>query len=229
MSSGSKLMRYHVWLGWLVGIPLLLWTASGLFMVAQPIEAVRGEHLKNPPVPIADFAPVAPSLEGRPALAITLVQQPRGPVWLIDYADGGKRRADARTGKLLAPLGAREADSIARASFAGSAPLQSMKRFSADAAPLDLRRDRPSWQAHFADGTNVYVDGDTGAVLATRSTFWRAFDFMWGLHIMDLQTREDTSHPLLIGFAALALLSILLGIVLLPLRRGKRKIRADRG
>ena len=60
-------------------------------------------------------------------------------------------------------------------------------------------------------------------MLALRSRLWRAFDFMWGLHIMDLQGREDTHHPLLIGSAALALLTSLLGLVLLG--RPRRKAR----
>ena len=30
---------------------------------------------------------------------------------------------------------------------------------------------------------------------------------MWGIHIMDLETREDAHNPLLIGFGAVALLT----------------------
>ena len=41
----SRLRRWHIWLGWIVGIPMLVWTLSGLVMVARPIEEVRGEHL----------------------------------------------------------------------------------------------------------------------------------------------------------------------------------------
>ena len=37
-----KLVRWHVWLGWLIGLPIIIWTASGLLMVVQPIETVRG-------------------------------------------------------------------------------------------------------------------------------------------------------------------------------------------
>lgn len=215
------MMRWHVWLGWLVGVPLLLWTASGLFMASWPIDTIRGEHLKAEAPALAGFVPVPPVLVGRPVQTLTLAQQAGGPMWLIDYADGGKRRADARTGALLPPLGASEASAIARASFAGDDTLTGIQRFAADDAPMDLRRPRPSWQARFADGTHVYIDAETGAVLATRSALWRAFDFMWGLHIMDLQTREDTNHPILIGFAALAVVSVLIGIILLPLRRAK--------
>ena len=48
---------------------------------------------------------------------------------------------------------------------------------------------------------------------------------MWGLHIMDLESRSDTSHPLLIGFAALAFLMVLLGLIVLPWRYLKRRRR----
>ena len=45
-----------------------------------------------------------------------------------------------------------------------------------------------------------------------------------GLHIMDLQTREDTSHPILIIFAALSVFGALMGTVLL-FRRRRRAAR----
>lgn len=220
------IMRWHVWLGWLVGVPLLLWTASGLFMVSFSIDTIRGEHLKAQAGALPDIVAVPPVLAGRPVHTFTLTQQAGRPIWLIDYADGGKRRADARTGGLLPGVSAREAAVIARASFAGPHALVGVRHFASDDAPLELRRPRPSWQARFADDTHIYVDAETGAVLATRSALWRVFDFMWALHIMDLQTRENTHHPLLIGFAALALVSILIGVILLPLRRAKGHKRA---
>ena len=58
----QTLHKWHIWLGWLVGVPLILWTASGLFMVARPIEEVRGEHLRAKAAPISAIAPTAPFL-----------------------------------------------------------------------------------------------------------------------------------------------------------------------
>jgi hypothetical protein len=47
---------------------------------------------------------------------------------------------------------------------------------------------------------------------------------MWGLHIMDLETREDAHNPLLIGFGIVSLLTILLAFVLLPMTlKGRRR------
>ena len=48
--------RWHIWLGWLVAVPLLLWTLSGLVMVVRPIEEVRGRTLQiaHDPAPVAE-------------------------------------------------------------------------------------------------------------------------------------------------------------------------------
>ena len=218
-----KLMRWHVWLGWLIGVPIIIWTASGLLMVAQPIENVRGNHLRSEAPMLDAIRPVAPLLEGRTAKSLTLQQNDSGPFWVIAYADGGKRRADALTGALLPPVSAAEADAIARAARADSAAIRSVKRFDAGNAPSDQRSGRPAWQVAFDDDARFYIDADTGELLSVRTKFWRVFDFMWGLHIMDLQTREDTSHPILIGSAALALAGSILGFVLLFTRRRRKR------
>ena len=122
----------------------------------------------------------------------------------------------------------REIRTIADAALASPGDVAAVRAFAADAAPFDLRRERASWQVAYADGLNVYIDALTGETLAVRSNQWRWFDLMWGLHIMDLQTREDTSHPLLIGFAALAFFGSLMGTILL-FRRRKAGIRSNGG
>ena len=38
--------KWHIWLGWLVGLPMLMWTVTGLVMIWVPIEDVRGNHLR---------------------------------------------------------------------------------------------------------------------------------------------------------------------------------------
>jgi hypothetical protein len=91
--------------------------------------------------------------------------------------------------------------------------------FPADQVPFDFRQSMPVWQLVLTDGTHVYVGQQSGRIEAVRTRWWRAFDFMWGLHILDPQTREDTSHPLLILAAALSVIGALLGCVLLFRRR----------
>ena len=51
MAGSRRLMarfaRWHIWLGWATGVPLLLWAASGVVMVAKPIEEVHGDQLRR--------------------------------------------------------------------------------------------------------------------------------------------------------------------------------------
>ena len=229
MRARRTVSRIHVWLGWLVGIPFLFWTISGLWMAARPIEEVRGEHLKARPIALAmKTQPIFPQTDGMAIHSVKLEQQVSGPVWIVTLANGVQKRASAVDGTWLGGLGKAEARQVAEASYVGSADLETMERFTASAAPLDLRKQRPSWRARFTDGTHVYVDADTGAMLAMRSGQWRAYDFMWGLHIMDLETREETSHAVLIAFAAIAATSTMLGLILLPLVSRRRKGKADK-
>ena len=220
------LRKYHIWLGWLVGLPLLAWTVSGLVMVIQPIEKVRGEDLIAKPPALAPLgAPVPPAIGPRPVASLKLEQRPGGPRWIVTYADGGSRLADAATGRLLPPLGAGDARAIVEARYTGKERISAIDRISADDPPLELRRNVESWRVTMADGTRFYVDAATGDILARRTPFWRIYDFMWGLHIMDLKTREDTSNPLVIGLGAVTLVTTILAIVLLPMTIRRKKAR----
>jgi hypothetical protein len=213
-----RFVRWHIWLGWIAAVPLMLWLASGLFMAARPIEEVRGETLRRAPAPVALAGLVLPREPVR-AAKLSLVDQLGRPTWIVNDSDGGAGRYSARDGLPLAPVSAAEAQLLVAAAWAGTAKLTALRRFPADASPGDLRQPRPSWRASFADGAHLYLDADTGAVLAVRTRWWRAYDFAWGLHIMDLQTREDTSNPFLWLFGTLALALSLLGSVLLFRRR----------
>ena len=208
----QRFARWHIWLGWLVGFPILMWTVTGLVMVARPIEDVRGEHLRAPHPAIDPAQVMFPPAIGEPIHEARLVAQPDGPAWIVSAADGARWRYSARFGTATPPVVKDEARRIAEAAYAGE-------------APPDARASAAAGRARFADGTHVYIDDATGEVLALRTGQWRLYDAMWGLHIMDLQTREDTHHPILIAFAALSAIGASLGCVLLFRRRKARVLR----
>ena len=232
-----RLARWHIWLGWLTGLPLVMWTVTGLVMVARPIETVRGTHLRADTSQIdkslpAQFAlPAALDLSGRTIERIEIAAPDGVPLVWATQADGSVQRYDARTGRALPRLSMREAQGIAVAGTtipgvqAGSPP--PARFFEADDVPFDFRRPMPVWQVAMPDGTHVYVGADTARIEAVRTRWWRVFDFVWGLHIMDLETREDTSHPILILFAALGAIGSIIGCVLL-FRRRKARIKVPR-
>jgi hypothetical protein len=203
---------------------MLFWTVSGLVMVAKPIEEVRGEDLIAKPKPISVTGPlVAPQIEGRQVSAITLEHRADGPRWEIDFADGGHRLADPSTGRLLPRLGAADAAKELTARYVGAAKVAEVSRVEANSPPLELRKAVNGWRVRMSDDTHFYIDEGSGEIIARRTSWWRIYDLMWGMHIMDLQGREDTNNPWIISFAALSLGMVLLALTLLPMTITRRK------
>ena len=223
-----NLAKWHIWLGWLVGVPIAMWLATGLFMVSRPIEEVRGEHLKREVTTEALVIPGSALAADDTNLAEMRVTMQGGrAVAILTGLDGATRRVDFASGKALPPLDATAARALVADRITGGDKVRSVTLFSAENAPFDFRRPVAAWQVALEDGTNVYVGRDTGQIEAVRTRWWRAFDFAWGLHIMDLSEREDTSHSILIIFAALSLTGAMIGCVLMFRRRRARRSLPD--
>jgi hypothetical protein len=224
MRVRHTLRRWHIWLGWLVGVPMLFWTLSGVVMVWKPIEEVRGSELLREPAPVRlAFRPIPPATEGLALERLSLEPRAAGPRWVIEARGAPVRLADPLTGRLLPPLGPAEAAREVTSRYTGSATVTAITRTSADAPPLDLRRPLAAWQVRMSDGTHFYVDAGSGEVIARRTRWWRFYDWMWGLHIMDLDTREDTHNPWLVGFGLAALVTTVLALLLLPFAVRRRR------
>ena len=231
MTRRTIFYRFHIWLSWIIGLQILIWVATGLFMALSPIETVRGEHLVRTPeaVDLRGTSVRAPAdiLRGEKRVVDKLVLKTwlGQPTYEIHYADGRAGMVDARSGKRLTPLTKTAAEMAALAAFAGKASEATATRVDPKAIPIDFRRDEPAWAVRFTGayvqrgGTIFYVGAETGEVLARRTDRWRLYDFMWGLHIMDWRDREDFNNPLLIAASILAMASVLAGAVLLFTRR----------
>ncbi len=224
------LTRIHLWLGWLIGVPMLFWTVSGLWMVHRPIDEVRATHLRAEAIPLAKPPTLAwPEAGSHRIESLTLEQQALGTRWVIRFVAGDLGRADPATGALLGAVTAPEAQAIARAGYKGDARIIRVTRFAKNANPIDLRKGRPAWQVQFSDNANLYIDAESGSILALRTAQWRIYDMMWGLHIMDLQGRENSNHPVLILFAALSAFSVFLALILLPIASWRQNRRLSLG
>lgn len=227
--SMRTLAKWHIWLGWLVGVPIAMWLATGLLMVSRPVDEVRGEHLRRemptPPLVIEGSALASPQAQLR---EMRVVMQGGRAVAILTGLDGSVRRVDFATGTALDPLDAVAARALVATHIVGGDKAESVTLFPADSTPFDFRRPLTVWQVALNDGTNIYVGRDTGEIEAVRTRWWRAFDFAWGLHIMDLSEREDTSHPVLILFAALSLTGAVIGCVLMFRRRRARPTATPR-
>jgi hypothetical protein len=216
--------KIHLWLGIAIGIQVFIWLASGLFMTWFPIETVRGEHLRSeitqqtltwPDTHISMQEAIRAS--DMPALSVSATMLQDIPIWRVQGADG-TALIDATNGKRLTPLSEALASKIAAHTYSGAGDLQQANLLSDP--PREYGRPGPVWRIEFGpqDAASFYVDASTGEVCAVRTTLWRVFDFMWGLHIMDWSTRENFNSWWIKMTASMAVLFALAGIVLTILR-----------
>jgi hypothetical protein len=217
--TGHRLRRWQVWLCWVIWLLALAWIISGLALAIRSSAGMGGEALLNGASALpSDFALAAPAIGPRPVASLRLEARSDGPKWLIAYADGGTRLADARTGALLPPLAAADAARIVETRYTGGARIASVDRTAPEAPSPDFRPNVAAWRVTMSDGTRFYLDAATGEMLASRTRWWRVFDVMQQIHVIDLGTREDAPGPLLIGVALVTLAGLAMASVLLVRR-----------
>lgn len=216
------LRQFHRWVGLLVGVQVLLWVLGGFIMSVLKLDAVHGDPARAVVTPVAldpaavriPLAAILADSRFAGARTVTLQTWLGRPVYRIELPTG-PALADAGTGRLLTPLDEAAARAVALADYAGTGRISAIEwvETAEGRAPEYRGRDLPLWRVRFDDerGTHLYVSPGTGAVVARRNDLWRAFDFVWMLHIMDYQEREDFNHPLLVATAGTALLFVISG------------------
>lgn len=225
----------HNWLGIILAAQISLWFLSGLVMAWLPIDEVRGTHLKIEPKVSWAQAQVAPAsvlAKHSPNALLSfshrvLVDPLRAePVYQVE--DGNSiTRYSALTGNTYQAIQEDDIQQLAVAQYKGTASISSVRLL--EVLPQEVSHlTPPLWQVVFndEDNTHFYLSPTTGKVERVRTDTWRLFDFMWMLHIMDYEERSDFNHPLLIAFAASALLFTFTGFILLYYKfRPRRKSR----
>jgi hypothetical protein len=224
--------KTHRALGLVIGVQLLLWTASGLYFSWNNIGKVRGEHLVAEPETLTpgdgaylppDDAIAAVTASGESIESVSRISlRPLlgDPVYEIEYRADGKTRfalVDAVGGEIRSPLGREEAVAVARADFVPDAAVIEVERVETIGRGSEYRgRELPAWRVEFdhPSGTRLYVSADRGLVRARRNTTWRAFDLLWMFHIMDYENRDDINNAVLRFLSILGVTTVVSGYVL---------------
>jgi len=220
--NAARLSRLgHRWLALLVGLQLVAWTLSGLYMVVVDLDFIHGDTLvRNVTSPVRIDGPLAPLTRIRAGrldvTAIELRTLPDQGQRVYELARSrGPELLDAATGAIVPPFDAARIRALAVAYYAGGGSPASITRIAVDAdVPGEIRgRRAPLWRVDFDDwtATTLYLDPATGRLVTRRHRFWRWFDFLWSLHIMDYVGREDVNNPLLRVATPLALLTASFG------------------
>ena len=223
--------RTHRYLGVLLGIQFFLWTIGGLYFSWSNMDEVHGDPQKKPtPQYRADLAFVSPSivlknlktkLEVDSILNINLIDILGKPTYRCEFLHKGKHKmyqlADATTGDLRAPLSIEEATALAKQQFNGDPTVVSVEAIKEVNGHHEYRENPlPAVAVTFAKPTEttVYVSTEMGVVTKYRNTKWRIFDFLWMLHTMDYESRDEIGNWLLRAFSIFGLLTICSGFIL---------------
>lgn len=232
MNSVTLVRKIHRFAALIIGTQILLWTLSGAYFALIPIDEIRGGHLATPAIGfeaanLNAFATpgyaINKFMTANSAAEITGVslRQLRGRnVYYLNTKIDNKetnRLVDARTGEPLEIMQPREAELLASQVTEFTAPISNIELVEALESDSEVKgRLLPMYKISYDHSSNVslYMDAWTGELVATRTTFWRAFDFLWMLHIMDYDERSDFNNNLLRIFAFSALLFVISGFVL---------------
>lgn len=225
MLKHAMIYRLHKIFSVVVGIQILLWVISGLYMTAVPINYVHGDHLRSESpkdVLINSEQWVKPTellaqFNFEKVTSVQIISRLGRSTYLIEVEDK-PFLFDAISAEPIPALTETQAIEIAKASYTGSEIVLSARLIDSYVEVPEIKgRPLPIWQVNFDDwvSTSLYVSNIEAEVITARSSIWRVFDFLWMLHIMDYDERSDFNNPLVIFMASLAMLLILTGIILL--------------
>jgi uncharacterized iron-regulated membrane protein len=194
--------RIHKWLALFVGLQVLLWLLTGLYMTAIHIDVIHGDRFIRPPdrrpFDLSEIVEPSHVLAGAPGgRSVRLARRIDQPVYVVET---GTRPIvfDAATGARLDRPNEATIRAVARDRFMGDAPIVSAVLL--DRVPPEVRgRESPIWRVEFGgwNRPTLYLSAATGELLTRRHELWRVFDFAWMLHIMDYDERENVNNPLL--------------------------------
>ena len=223
--QSSAFRTWHRWLSVVVGVQMVIWAISGAYMVIVQLPFIHGVHLTQE----ADGEILDSSLVNRlPALLESYPQAVE--IQLVNRLIQGESQdlAQLHSGsdKFLVDLNtftpvelsAQDIESLAAAYYAKGEPSISRVEYLEDAAPGELNeRFLPIWRVDFDDfgNTSLYLHPQTGEMTVRRHDFWRGFDIMWMLHIMDYKDRVDITTWWLRAFIFATFAFLFTGTVLL--------------
>jgi len=203
--------KIHKYLSLFISIQLLLWTISGIYFAYNQIELVRGEHLRNQSYDEIDFnLQDLPPITARYMRTFIRVGEP-----LIQIETATDTIYLELDGTKATKIDLDQAMEIVRTKTSLQA-LTAIEIFEVPAGAEYRGRSLPLYQikTDHQNDINAYVDAWTGEIVAIRSSSWRLWDLMWGLHIMDYVDRDNINNILMKVFSILALISSLSGVIL---------------
>lgn len=232
MISKTKIQRWvrksHRYLGLVLGIQFLAWTLGGLYFSWTNIEQIRGEDLRadKRPLPIqtenASLGILLDSLQAaNPNMSFKTIQVVdilgKAYYQIATSVDEQVLLFDVKTLRHKQPLTEQQAKNVAQQSLKNSSEILKVEYLTSTNGHHEYReKPLPAYAVTFEapNNTTVYVSTELGTVQSYRNNAWRLFDFLWMLHTMDYENRDNINNWLLRLFSVFGLITISSGMLL---------------
>ncbi len=230
--------KAHRYIGLIVALQLLAWTLGGIWFTWNDIDKIHGDHLRksvqeslrSPKVSVQKALTVLTDFKS--LNSIRVIQILSKPVYRINYLTTHNAiktsLVDGDSGKLMPELSQKNAIDIANKAKDFDAPIASVELINQTDSHHEYReKPMPAWAItyDYPESPTFYVSTKLGTLTAVRYNSWRIFDFLWMLHTMDYQTRDDFGNWLIKIFSLIALVTAISGIVLFVISSRRRQRR----
>ncbi len=223
--------KSHRYLGIFIGIQFLFWTIGGLYFSWTNIKEIRGEHLRQTsesistngefisPQPVLNQLTEKGSFELKKLQIVQVLNIPHYEIIVRQNEKDETILVDAFSGKIRLPISEQEASEIASASLVNPAAVKEVLLLTSENVNghHEYRgKTLPAWAVTFDTPENltVYLSPQNGQIGSFRTDKWRIFDFLWMLHTMDYENRDDFNNFLLRAFSVLGIATIMSGFIL---------------
>lgn len=238
MNKNLIVRKAHRWIGLFVSLQLLAWTLGGIWFSWNDIDKIHGDHLKiNDTNKTISQSLIAPQLalnkltDYKSLKNLNVIYILEEPIYKIKYNTLNNTQKttliNAVSNKVIASISKHKAIEIAKNHANFNAEVLSVTLISDTSKHHEYRnKPVPAWAITFdyPSSPTFYVSEQFGVLTSVRHNSWRIFDFLWMLHTMDYEGRDDFGNWLIKIFSLIALITALSGIALffMSFRRKKK-------
>ena len=235
MNKKLLIRKTHRYIGLILSLQLLAWTIGGIWFTWNDIDDIHGDYLRNfdkleiaqPLVStqaaidkISDFSKL------KSISVISFLKQPAYRIKYDDNQDNGQMvLINAINGSIIPDITKQQAIEIAKENTSFEAEIASIELITETGKHHEYRsKPMPAWAITYdhPDSPTFYVSTKHGTLTSVRHTSWRIFDFLWMLHTMDYEGRDNFGNWFIKIFSLIALVTAISGIVLFFISRRKK-------